>query len=94
MPILSSTIELPRDQEEDRRGFFMAGLLAAAPAASDRGAPSSRQIVVLMDTSLSMQWERLERSFQAVSSVLPGCRPAISSTCCCSIAGSPRLDPR
>ncbi len=53
-------------------GFFQAsGLLAAAPADS---APA-RTIIALFDNSLSMQWEKLERSFQALDSLLHALRP-------------------
>jgi Ca-activated chloride channel homolog len=40
---------------------------APSPAAS---AQSPRTVVVLMDTSLSMQWEKLERSYAAAAKVL------------------------
>jgi len=60
-------------------GFFEAeallglgpGPAAAANAAS--GAP--RTVIVLFDTSLSMQWEKLERSYQACETLLRTLRP-------------------
>jgi Ca-activated chloride channel family protein len=55
-------------------GFFQAsGLLsaAAAPASAD-----ARTMIVLFDNSLSMQWEKLERSFQALDGLLHALRPA------------------
>ena len=33
-------------------------------------------MVVLFDTSLSMQWDKLERSFQSLEAILRGLRPA------------------
>ena len=44
-------------------GFFEASALMALPSTNAPVAP--RSIVILFDTSLSMQWEKLERSFHA-----------------------------
>jgi len=49
-------------------GFFEASLLVAMPAASAPSAP--RTVVALFDASLSMQWEKLERGFRALESLL------------------------
>ncbi len=55
-------------------GFFEAEALlgfgtASAPAANaTSGAPKT--VIVLFDTSLSMQWEKLERSYQALGTLL------------------------
>ncbi len=38
------------------------------------GAPKT--LVILFDTSLSMQWEKLERSYQALESLLRTLRPS------------------
>jgi Ca-activated chloride channel family protein len=62
-------------------GFFEASLLLAMPptplnTASTSNAPSTpRTIVALFDASLSMQWEKLERSFRAVESLLRSLKP-------------------
>jgi Ca-activated chloride channel family protein len=55
-------------------GFFEASALLALPAAGASAAP--RTVVALFDTSLSMQWEKLERSFHALESLLRSLRPA------------------
>ncbi len=61
-------------------GFFEAEALlgfgsAAAPSGSaPSGAPKT--VIVLFDTSLSMQWEKLERSYQALETLLHTLRPA------------------
>jgi Ca-activated chloride channel family protein len=62
-------------------GFFEASALFAphghAPSAA--GAASAgppRTILVLFDTSLSMQWEKLERSYRAMETLLRALRPA------------------
>ncbi len=63
-------------------GFFEAEALlgygkGSAPNAGGSvasGAPKT--LVILFDTSLSMQWEKLERSYQALESLLRTLRPA------------------
>jgi Ca-activated chloride channel family protein len=67
-------------------GFFEAEALlglgtASAPAATNTksGAPmngASKTVIVLFDTSLSMQWEKLERSYQALETLLRTLRPS------------------
>src|SRR3984957_1396392 len=54
-------------------GFFQASALLAAPAGVESVAP--RTIVALFDTSLSMQWEKLEREFQAFEALLRSLKP-------------------
>jgi Ca-activated chloride channel homolog len=63
-------------------GFFEAGALLgygkdaapSAPRSITFGAPKT--VVILFDTSLSMQWEKLEHSYQALETVLRTLRPA------------------
>jgi Ca-activated chloride channel family protein len=57
-------------------GFFEASALlaqGAGPAAAPQSGP--RSIVILFDNSLSMQWEKLERSYQALETLLRALRP-------------------
>jgi Ca-activated chloride channel family protein len=54
-------------------GFFQASALLAAPANAEAIAP--RTIVALFDTSLSMQWEKLEREFQAFEALVRSLKP-------------------
>jgi Ca-activated chloride channel homolog len=55
-------------------GFFQASaLLAATAPAGATAAP--RTVIAMFDTSLSMQWEKLDRSFQALEAVLRSLRP-------------------
>ncbi len=57
-------------------GFFAAEALLGSgqkPAAAGTAAQNSgpaKNVVVLFDTSLSMQWEKLERSYQALETLL------------------------
>jgi len=55
-------------------GYFEASALIASPRNTETAAP--RTIVALFDTSLSMQWEKLEASFHALESLLRSLRPA------------------
>jgi len=60
-------------------GFFEAeALLGFGSAPAPTGdAPSGvpKKVIVLFDTSLSMQWEKLERSYQALETLLHTLRP-------------------
>jgi len=60
---------------QDGENFFQAmALLRAHDAAPSQAAPG-RTVIALFDTSLSMQWEKLERSFQATETLLRRLRP-------------------
>jgi Ca-activated chloride channel family protein len=57
-------------------GYFEATAQLTAPTAIQTSANAApRTVVVLMDTSLSMQWEKLERSYTAAAKVLESLRP-------------------
>ncbi len=58
-------------------GFFQAQSLLRSPAARSNAASAPpRTVVVLFDNSLSMQWDKLERSFAACEGTLKRLRPA------------------
>jgi Ca-activated chloride channel family protein len=64
-------------------GFFAAEALLGtgqtAPAARGSAAASAgpaKTLLILFDTSLSMQWEKLERSYQALETLLHTLQPA------------------
>ncbi len=61
-----------RNPAEGGSGYF-----EAAGAARSQGPQEQRprQVVALFDASLSMQWEKLERSFQALDGLLHSLRP-------------------
>ena len=60
---------------ETRAGYFLASALLPPDASTDPSAAPARTVVALFDTSLSMQWEKLDRSFRALESVLLALRP-------------------
>jgi Ca-activated chloride channel family protein len=66
-------------------GFFTAeALLAgnpqsgAAPGTKAQSSGPPKTVIVLFDTSLSMQWEKLERSYQALETLLRTLQPSDS----------------
>src|SRR5580692_6374748 len=61
-----------RNPAEGGSGYFEAAALLAPKPQEQR----PRQVVALFDASLSMQWEKLERSFQALNGLLHSLRPA------------------
>ncbi len=64
------------EKTEPEPGFFEAQALLGTGRARSNTAGRARTVIVLFDTSLSMQWEKLDRSYQALETVLRGLRPA------------------
>jgi Ca-activated chloride channel family protein len=65
-------------RESDKEpGFFEASAILPGAAGKSQ-ARKPRSVIVLFDTSLSMQWEKLERSFQALEGTLRSLQPADS----------------
>ncbi len=66
----------------DEPGFFEAeallgyGKTASVGTAESRASRPPGTLIILFDTSLSMQWEKLERSYQALESLLRTLHPA------------------
>lgn len=63
------------DQEP---GFFEAAAILPSLAPKTAKARKPRSVIVLFDTSLSMQWEKLERSFQTLEATLRSLQPGDS----------------
>jgi Ca-activated chloride channel family protein len=75
------------ERSEREPGFFEARALLMPPArrleapSAGMGPPAPiddappRSVMVLFDNSLSMQWEKLDRNFQALETLLRGLRP-------------------
>jgi Ca-activated chloride channel homolog len=61
-----------RDPSRSATGYFEASTLLANRQSNE----SPRLVVALLDTSLSMQWEKLERSYRALEGLLHALRPA------------------
>lgn len=73
-PMPSAADSGPRPQAPEP-GFFLAQSLIGAPTASVGATAAPRHVVLLLDTSLSMQWDKLERSYGAMEAVLRSLRP-------------------
>ncbi len=80
-----SPTEMSHVRSTNEPGFFEAEALlgfgkGAAPAGNATTAASnnadSKTIIVLFDTSLSMQWEKLERSYRAFETLVRTLRPS------------------
>jgi len=76
-----SPAESIAEPHKSEPGFFEVEALLGygkgpAPGAAGSDATAAKTIVVLFDTSLSMQWEKLERSYQALENLLHSLRPA------------------
>ncbi len=80
----SQRVALPQPDEKNpaaattpEPGFFQADMLVGEGKASGAaGSGPPRTVVVLFDNSLSMQWDKLERSYAALEGVLNGLKPA------------------
>jgi Ca-activated chloride channel family protein len=74
-----SPTETSPQRRTNEPGFFEAEALLgygqAAPPGGNANAGAPKTIVILFDTSLSMQWEKLERSYQALETLLHTLQP-------------------
>ncbi len=67
-------VQAYRTGESSEPGYFEAStILQGGKAAESEG---DRTVLVLFDSSLSMQWEKLYRSFQALETILRALRPS------------------
>jgi Ca-activated chloride channel family protein len=69
-------------RSNDEPGFFAAETLlgsgksrSATPGDTAKDADAPKTLIILLDTSLSMQWEKLERSYQALETLLRTLKP-------------------
>lgn len=74
-PAQADSLRAIAHRDAGEPGFFQASALVAGGAAgAAAGAP--RTVIALFDNSLSMQWEKLDRNFQALEGLLRSLRPA------------------
>ncbi len=76
-PVYESTSpdQVRPERSTNEPGFFQAeALLAGGAAAKSSGA--ARNVVILFDNSLSMQWDKLERNYEAMEKLLRALTPA------------------
>lgn len=67
----------PRLAEREPDGYFEAAAVfnESGRAPGDTEPPPARSILVMLDTSLSMQWEKLDRAYEAVEGLLRSLTP-------------------
>lgn len=81
-PSQPSPAEMAPEKPTREPGFFEASALFAPHAPLSGAAPAApgpttrRTLLVLFDTSLSMQWDKLDRSFQALETLLRSLGPS------------------
>ena len=63
------------ERSHNEPGFFEAEALLGSGAAHQPQGAAPKTVIVLFDISLSMQWEKLERSYIAMERVLRSLRP-------------------
>jgi Ca-activated chloride channel family protein len=78
-PALADNLRVIAEREAaSGPGFFQAQTLLAAPAPAAGLTQPARTLIVLFDNSLSMQWDKLERSFAACETALRRLHPGDS----------------
>ncbi len=75
-PGAPSPAETSLAADDPQPGFFQASALLSRGVRNGTEASRARTVTILFDNSLSMQWEKLERSYQALESLLHALRPA------------------
>lgn len=75
--ITADELRDPRLAEREPDGYFEAAALfnEAGRAPGDTTPPPPRSVLVMLDTSLSMNWEKLDRAYEAVEGVLRSLLP-------------------
>jgi Ca-activated chloride channel family protein len=86
-------VQTYRTGERNEPGYFeTSALLSGGPAKPAASLP--RSVVVLFDTSLSMQWEKLERSFQSLEAALRALKPTDTFNVITFNSATERCSPR
>jgi len=75
--ITADELRDPRLAEREPDGYFEAGVVfnEAGRAPGEVAPPEPRSVLIMLDTSLSMQWEKLDRAFEATEALLRSLTP-------------------
>jgi Ca-activated chloride channel family protein len=75
--ITADELRDPRLAEREPDGYFEAGVVfnEAGRAPGEVAASEPRSVLIMLDTSLSMQWEKLDRAFEATEALLRSLTP-------------------
>jgi Ca-activated chloride channel family protein len=70
--ITAAELRDPRMAEREPDGYFEAAAIfnEAGRAPGDAEPPPPRSVLLMLDTSLSMQWEKLDRAYEAMEGLL------------------------
>ncbi|HET9528974.1 MAG TPA: VIT and VWA domain-containing protein, partial [Blastocatellia bacterium] len=70
--ITANELRDPRQAEREPDGYFEAAAIfnEAGRAPGEAEPPPPRSVLVMLDTSLSMQWEKLDRAYEAMEGLL------------------------
>jgi Ca-activated chloride channel homolog len=70
--ITANELRDPRLAEREPDGYFEAAAVfnEAGRAPGDAEPPPARSVLLMLDTSLSMQWEKLDRAYEALEGLL------------------------
>ena len=60
----------PTPSKQPEPGFFLAQTLLADTPPTQQASATPRNVIILFDNSLSMQWDKLERSYAALEKIL------------------------
>ncbi|MGC2659679.1 MAG: VIT and VWA domain-containing protein [Bryobacteraceae bacterium] len=69
-------VQAYRDRASGDDGYFETSAILQDSRQAEAESHAPRTVVALFDTSLSMQWDKLERSFQSLEAILRGLRPS------------------
>jgi Ca-activated chloride channel family protein len=75
LPTASEPVAAPASNTPEP-GFFEAQMLLGDPGSQTASSAPARTVVLLFDNSLSMQWEKLERSYAALEATLHTLKPS------------------
>jgi Ca-activated chloride channel family protein len=75
--ITANELRDPRGAEREPDGYFEAAAVfnEAGRSPGDTAPPQPRSVLVMLDTSLSMQWEKLDRAYEATEAILRSLLP-------------------
>ncbi len=68
--------DVPSTPATQEPGFFEASTLIGTGGRASNVAAPAKTVIALFDNSLSMQWEKLDRNFQALERLLHALKPA------------------
>ena len=69
-------LEVTAYKDGNEPGYFEASALLSMPSSAAGAGGAAKTVIALFDASVSMQWQKLEQSFQVLESLLKSLSPA------------------